>query len=414
MQRIVKTSWALVAAAGAFVLASSVSTPAAGQTPADGQSASAAQAQQPPAGRGGRGGGSGGGRGGGRGMDPSELRSVPAEQMAAAVTDPNWRAPRTPWGHPDLQGTFTSDDMRGIPADRPQQFGTRELMTSEEFLARARSDEASRFSATNQESFLRNEFGVRTFSYTSLVIDPPDGRRPPLTDEGRARRAPFQGAGTFGSRVLNTFDDFSLYDRCISRGVPDSITPVLYGNGIRIVQSPDTVALTYEMIHDTRMIMLGDAPRPGEDVRPWVGISRGHFEGDTLVVETTNFHPRSPVGGGPSSPRARLTEWFTRVDPEMIEYRYRVDDPGTFAAPYTVRMMLTTQPDYDNVGGTILEYACHEGNSAVEWGLRGERYYEKIAAEAEAAGLPVPPRPQRSMDVYGGTTLEPRDVNRSN
>lgn len=348
-------------------------------------------------------------------MAPSELRSVAAETTAAKYRDSSWTAPRLSWGHPDLEGTFSSDDMRGVPTSRPAQFGDRESMTPEEFLQRASADEASRNRAVNQETFLRNEFGVRTFGYTSLLVEPANGQMPGITPAAEARRKANAGVGTFGSRPLNTFEDFSLYDRCITRGVPGSISPVLYGNGVRIVQSPDTVTLTYEMIHDTRVIWLDSRPPLGEAIQQWIGDSRGWFEGDTLVVETRNFTDRTSVGGAPHTTRMKLTEWFTRVDPEMIEYRYRVEDPDTFQAPFTMRLMLTTQPDYENVGG-ILEYACHEGNTAVDWGLRGERHYEKLVAEALAKGEPVPPRQPRDMTVYGGPNpnLEVRDVNRSN
>src|SRR5688572_3482595 len=161
---------------------------------------------------------------------PSALRAVPAETTAARAKDPSWSAPRTPWGHPDLEGTWTSDDMRGIPTARPAAQASRESLTPQEFARRAGGDEASRDRAVNQETFLRNEFGVRTFGYTSFVVDPPDGRMPVLTDQGLARAQAAAGIGTFGTRPFNGFEDLSLYDRCITRGV-GGVFPVLYGNG---------------------------------------------------------------------------------------------------------------------------------------------------------------------------------------
>jgi len=341
-------------------------------------------------------------------MKPSALRAIPAETTAAKYKDPNWQAPRTPWGHPDLQGTWSSDDMRGIPQERNANQGDRQTLTPEEFAERAGNDEAGRNRAVNQESFLRNEFGIRTFGFSSLMIEPANGRRPPLTAKALARQKAQAGIGTFGSRPLNTFEDFSLYDRCITRGV-GSIGPAIYGNGVRIVQSPSAVVVTYEMIHDSRVIYLDGRPRVAAKISQWLGDSRGRWDGDTLVVETTNFYDRGPnVFGVPPSATTKLTEWFTRIDPQMVEYKARVEDPEMVAAPFTLRWVITTQPDYPDV----YEYSCHEGNTAVEHGLRSEREYDREEAELRARGLPVPPRPTR-MDVYGAPdrNLPVRDVN---
>ena len=367
-------------------------------------------AQGPGGGRGGgrAGGGGGGGRGGGRGRTPSAIRSIPAETTAAKVKDPNWQAPRTPWGHPDIQGTFSTDDMRGVPQERSAAQADRVSLTPEEFLQRASGDEASRFGAVNQETFLRNEFGIRTFGYTSIIIEPANGRRPALTAKALAQQKAQAGVGTFGTRPLNGFDDFSLYDRCITRGI-SSITPVLYGNGVHFSQSPNEVVVTYEMIHDSRVIYLDNRPHVPSKVKQWLGDSRGRWEGDTLVVETTNFDERGPaIGGVPPSATMKLTERFTRVDPQMIEYRMRIEDSEMVTAPFTMRYMLTTQPDYPEV----YEYSCHEGNTAVEHGLKSERMYDKEEADLRARGLPVPPRPTR-MEVYGAPdrSLPVRDVN---
>jgi hypothetical protein len=400
MKRVI-TTWV----ASAALVGATFSTLAAQNEQAPGAQAPAAQGQG--GGRGGRAGG-GGGRGGGRGRTPSALRSIPAETLAAKAKDPNWKAPRTSWGHPDLEGTFSTDDMRGIAQDRNPNQADRQSLTPEEFAQRAGGDEANRYSAVNQETFLRNEYGVRTFGYTSIVIEPANGRRPALTAKALARQKAQAGVGTFGNRALNGFEDFSLYDRCITRGI-SSITPVLYGNGLRIVQSPNEVVVTYEMIHDSRVIYLDNRPHLPSKVKQWLGDSRGRWEGDSLVVETTNFDERSPaIGGVPPSPTMKLTEWFTRVDPQMIEYKMRVEDPEMVTAPFTMRYMITTQPDYPEV----YEYGCHEGNSAVEHGLRSERIYDREEAEARAKGLPIPPRPSR-MEVYGAPdrSLKVRDVN---
>jgi hypothetical protein len=336
---------------------------------------------------------------------------VPAETTAARYTDRTWQAPRLPWGHPDLEGTWTSDDMRGVPTSRPASMGTRESLTPEEFLQRARQDEASRDRAVNQETILRNEFGVRTFGYTSVVIDPPDGQVPAITTGAAARRKAQAGVGTFGTRPLNTFEDFSLYDRCITRGV-GGINPVLYGNGLLIAQTPNEVILSYEMIHDTRIIPVDGRPRTiGPTMKLWMGDARGRWEGDTLVVETTNFTDRTSIGGGLHSDKLKLTERFTRIDPQMIDYRLTVEDSETWTAPFTLRYTITQQPGYQ-----LYEYSCHEGNTAVSQGLASERAVDRMEEDLRAKGLPVPPRPPRGMDVYGppDRNLPVRDVNSSN
>jgi hypothetical protein len=351
----------------------------------------------------------GGGRGGGGPVrTPSAARAVPAETTAAKAKDPNWKAPRTAWGDPDIEGVWTSDDMRGVPQERTAAQADRLSLTAEEFARRAGGDEANRDRAVNQETFLRNEFGIRTFGYTSIIIEPANGRRPALTARAQARLKAQAGIGTFGTRPLNGFDDFSLYDRCITRGI-SSITPVLYGNGLRIVQSPGQVVVTYEMIHDSRVIYVDQRPHVPSKIKQWLGDSRGHWEGDTLVVETTNLDERGPsIGGVPPSPTMKLTEWFTRIDPQMVDYKLRVEDPEMVTAPFTLRYTVTTQPDYPEV----YEYSCHEGNTAVEHGLKSERQYDREEAELRAKGLPVPPRPSR-MEVYGAPdrALPVRDVN---
>jgi hypothetical protein len=308
-----------------------------------------------------------------------------AEAHAAARLDPSWTPPRTPWGHPDLQGIWTTDDMRGVPQQRAEEFGTRPYLTDDEFAERATRREGARDTQDRGASgTFRNEEGTRTFGYTSLVIDPPDGRIPPVVAEARERRST---PGSFGLGPFNTMADFSLYDRCITRGVIGSFSPAVYGNGARIVQTPDTVAISYEMVHDTRIIPLDGRPTLSSNFRQYMGDSRGRFEGDTLVIESANFSDKTAIGGVRHSEQLRLTERFTRIDPQMIDYEIRVEDPQTWEKPWTLRMTITQQPGYE-----IYEYSCHEGNLAMRHALMGERAYEKAAAEAAAKGLPPPER----------------------
>jgi hypothetical protein len=309
-----------------------------------------------------------------------------AEAGAAKRIDPHWKAPRTAWGHPDLEGIWTTDDMRGVPLSRPQQFGNRMYLSDEEFAARAKQRNAARDVDNARTGTFRNEEGTRDFGYTSMVIDPPDGRVPAQTPAALARRNP-RDQGSFGVGPWEKIEDFSLYDRCITRGLVGSFMPAVYGNGARILQTPDAVVISYEMVHDTRVIPLDGRPHPGAGITQFMGDSRGHFEGDTLVVESSNFTNRTNVGGARHSDSLRITERFTRVDPQMIDYEIHVDDPVTFTKPWTMRMTITSQPGYE-----IYEYGCHEGNNAMRNALSAERAYEKAAAEAAAKGLPPPER----------------------
>jgi hypothetical protein len=330
----------------------------------------------------------------------SDTRRVPAETTAAAYVDKSWRPPRTSWGHPSFEGVWSTDDSRGIPTNRPASQAGRTSLTPEEFARRAQGDETGRDFTVNVGTFLRHEYGIRTFGYTSLVIDPPNGQMPALTPSAEALMRE-RTRGTFGAGPFDDFEDFSLYDRCITRGVIGSLMPVIYGNGLRIVQNPDSVAITYEMIHDTRVIPLDDRPALDSGIRQWMGSARGRFEGDTLVVETTNFTDRTSIGtnggGVPNTEQLKLTERFTRVDPAMIEYVATVDDPGAFTAPWTMRLMITSRPGYE-----VLEYSCHEGNGAVGNALSGERAYERQVAEARAKGLPIPERAINHEQIRNG------------
>jgi hypothetical protein len=331
---------------------------------------------------------------------------VPAEQTAAAFADPDWKVERFSWGDPNLEGTFTSRDMSGIQMERNQQYGTRESLTAEEFQQRAGGggrgglgglrggaeyEGATRLQLSAMDS---GETGTRTFGYTSYVIDPPDGRIPAQTEEARSRQG---GRGGQANGPFYTMTDFSYYDRCITRGLTGSIMPSLYGDAMRIVQSPTEVAISYEMLHDTRVIPLDRSDLPDAGLRQYMGASIGHFEGDTLVVETRNLTDQLAVGRGIPSPDAVITERITRIDPEMINYEVTINDPRSFERPWTFRLTLTTQPDYE-----ILEYSCHEGNFFVANALRAEKRYQESVAAAIAAGQPIPARPEAGR---GGNSI---------
>jgi hypothetical protein len=327
---------------------------------------------------------------------------IPAEQTAAAYNDREWRVPRFSWGDPNFEGTFTSRDMSGIPMVRPARFGMREYLTPEEFKERLESPDNLAALAGNQSDENRlqlsaldsAETGTRTFGYTSYIIDPKDGQMPALTAEGQRRQ---QASRRSMNGPFYSTEDFSYYDRCISRGVTGSIGPSLYGDAMRIVQSPTEVAITYEMLHDTRIIPLDGRPQADPGVRQYMGSSVGRWEGDTLVVETTNMTDDLAVGRMAHSEDLKLTERFTRIDPDMIEYVVTVDDPRTFERPWTYRLTLTTQPGYQ-----VLEYSCHEGNFFVANALNAEKVYQARAREAMARGEPVP---ERSATGGGGRSI---------
>jgi hypothetical protein len=287
---------------------------------------------------------------------------------------------------------------------RPREQGTRTSLTPEEFAKRAQEIESGRDFSVNVGTFLRHEFGLRTFGYTSMIVDPPNGQMPPLTPAAEAA-ASATTRGTFGPGPFDDLDDFSLYDRCITRGVLGSLLPVIYGNGLRITQNPESVAISYEMIHDTRIIPLDGRPALDNGIRQWMGSARGRFEGDTLVIETTNFTDRTFIGsnggGVPNTEQLKLTERLTRVDPAMIEYVATIDDPGAFTAPWSLRVMITSRPGYE-----VLEYSCHEGNGAVGHSLSGERAYERQVAEAQAKGLPPPARATNHEQIRNGVPGE--------
>jgi hypothetical protein len=309
--------------------------------------------------------------------------SAGVHAQVGAASAPQWR---TPWGQPELQGTWSSDDVRGIPLQRPEQFGTRAELTDEEFAERESGNDAQVARLREGGTAFLAERGVRSFRQTSLVVDPPNGQVPPLTAAGQARTDATQARRR--SRP-DSWEDRSLYDRCITRGPLGSILPVIYGNGLEIHQTPNDVVIRYEMIHETRIIPLEAKPRVGEAIRMYMGDARGRFEGDTLVVETKNLLGRTAVGsngnGPPLTPSATLVERFTRVADDRIDYSVTVTDPETYTAPFTIAFPITPQPDYQ-----VLPYECHEGNLALRNILSAARAEDRAIADARAKGLPEP------------------------
>jgi hypothetical protein len=287
---------------------------------------------------------------------------------------------RTPWGDPELQGEWTSEGEYGVPFERPRQFGTRQLLTDEEYAKRLEDvrvrDErdlapvdvlAGKVDAPNAPIPHWREYET-TSRRTSLVIDPPDGRLPARTPQ--AKPPVPQRCGTLqGGEPCDSYEDYGLGVRCIVHGggFPDAMFPAVYNANFRIVQSPGFVAITYELIHDTRVIPVGDSPEPpvSPAIRAYMGIARGHWEGTTLVVETSNL--KAATRGASSD--LKLIERFTRTGRDAIEYRVTFVDPQTWVKPWTAALALKSRPD--NAG--VFEYACHEGNYGLEHMLKVSR-----------------------------------------
>jgi hypothetical protein len=279
--------------------------------------------------------------------------------------------PRTPWGDPDLQGTWTTDDTIGVPIQRAPALGNKLFLTDEDLAERARQQAEARRAAQAAAAATGGaapvgppdhwgESASKPVRQTSFVVDPPDGRIPAVTPEAQ-KRAAGRDTGSFGSGPFNRPEDLTNFDRCISRGVVGSMLPRPYGNGLNIVQGPGFVGIQHEMIHEPRIIPLGAGPHVASSVRQYMGDARGHWKGGTLVVETTNFTDQMSIGfngnGLRHSDHMRLVERFTRVDAATIQWDVTIDDPKTYTKPFKMALSLRNQPDYH-----VFEYACHEGN----------------------------------------------------
>jgi hypothetical protein len=303
---------------------------------------------------------------------------------AASVTVFTQSVPRTPWGDPDLQGIWPSGALISVPFERPPEFGTRARLTDGEFALRV-ADLRRQAEIDAQESGAPGPGSVNPPSHwleagqasrqASLIVDPPDGRLPPMTPDGerRAQAWPSTNPAVGYARA----QDFNIYDRCITRGVLGSMLPNIYNSGMEILQAPGMVVIRHEMVHETRIIPLDRRPRLSSAIRSYMGDSRGWWEGQTLVVETTNFNGRTGSlgrngNGNPTSEALRLVERFARRDAETLEYTVTVDDPRTWTRPWTVAFPVTRDPGY-----VMYEYACHEGNYAIANMLRGFRAAER-------------------------------------
>ena len=320
---------------------------------------------------------------------------APAYGQARAAT-PNssqpYRTPRTPWGDPDIQGIWPGN--MGVPMQRPVDFGERSTLTDEEFARKEAQARAQAEADAREFDAPGTPIGVGPPSHwtergkptrqASLIVDPENGRLPALTPEAEKRRREANGGRGLPGEWrgdAESPEDLNIYYRCITRGLLGSIIPVVYGNGNEIIQGPGYVLLRQEMIHESRVIPLDGSPHPSPSIRSYMGDSRGHWEGSTLVVETTNFTDKVAIGsngaGYPGDPgyhseALRVIEHFTRIDANTLQYEATIDDPKTWVRPWTISMPLVRDPGYQ-----LFEYACHEGNYAMSNILSGARAAEK-------------------------------------
>jgi hypothetical protein len=288
----------------------------------------------------------------------------------------NWVTPRTAWGDPDLQGVWSN--TTATPLQRPDNLAGKTVLTDEERLrldaqATRNADRPPRPGSVGAYNTFWLERGTFS-SATSLIVDPPDGRLPPLTPEAQHRLETLKVAR---QRHPTAVEDFHLFERCITRGMPGAMMPGFYNHNYHILQIPGYVVMLLEMIHDVRIVPLDGRPHVGSSIRQWLGDSRGRWEGNTLVVQTTNFvdkvhdmeglpgmrDPLPTVFG--TGEKMRLEERFTRIGPDAIDYRFTVNDPATFTRPWTAAAPMSRTDD------RIFEYACHEGNRAMVNSLNG-------------------------------------------
>ena len=331
------------------------------------------------------------------------LASVPAASQPAESA----AAPRTPWGDPDLQGQWTNTTT--TPLERPEDLSGKETLTDEElavrdpeFAARISFDSPHREDRSIYEVFMERGSLIRQ---TSLIVDPPDGKLPVMTQQAQRKHDAFV-ARWHGPPA--SWEDTNMYDRCITRGLPGAMIPGFYNHNYLIVQTPAYVVVQIEMIHDARIIPLDGRSHLQSGIRQWLGDPRGHWEGDTLVVETTNFthkaEQRAGLCGDPgcgalqvggrepdllktyfpafsTGENLHLVERFTRLDADTIDYRFTVTDPTVDTRPWTASIPMKRIED------PLFEYACHEGNYSLPLGLSGARADEQKVAEEAKQGL---------------------------
>jgi hypothetical protein len=348
----------------------------------------------------------------------SSRRTAPAVPPSEAnffiATPAGWTVPRTAWGDPDLQGTWPISYVGSVPLERCEGEGGRggaqrpcdphkTFLSDDEFKARqaAAATRADRYA----DAIKSGDFGqalqagivdpTEPQRQTSLIVDPPDGRLPAMTPEGRRLSALMRSSWALPGEtpIFDSQFDFDTWDRCITRGMPASMFPYRYNNGLQIIQSPGYVVLNMEMIHEARVVPIDAPPAPSSVLEQWLGVSRGHWDGATLVIETTNFKAGasatnigvvgSPEGNRfPTSERMRITERMTRLNDRMMLYEITTEDPIVLTRPWTARFPLKLDNGYK-----WWEYACLEGNRAIPDYISSSRA-ERAAGQSAQPNTP--------------------------
>lgn len=298
-----------------------------------------------------------------------------AVRSGAPAAPAGWSVSRTPWGDPDLRGTWPLDAVGQTPVERPVELGTKAYFTDEEYRAAVTraQDTAEGYEREDEEGAIGSghwfEWGL-PLRQTSLIMQPANGRFPPLTAEGERMSQAMRSS--WNITEFNRIADFNTLDRCLSRGLPSSMTPFPYNNGIRVFQAPGYVVLQLEIVHERRIIPIGDSAQVPDAIRQYLGTSRGRWEGDTLVIETTNLTGETPlniVGPGnkplPTSPEQTVTERLTMTGPNTIYYEAEVRDPVVLSTPFKLAFPWSRNDDYQ-----MFEYACHEGNTVIPYYIR--------------------------------------------
>jgi hypothetical protein len=296
------------------------------------------------------------------------------QAKAGSAQGQGWTPPRTPDGQPDIQGMWNNIDSFFTPYERPIELQGQENLPQTELravlerLAKRRAEAGDTAGGTGAGPVHWYEYKPGHVELaTSLVVEPKDGRVPPMTPMAKEK------VSAIRARAEESYEFMETGDRCVSRGILGDMLPTNYNNGKQIIQPPGYVVILSEMIHDARIIPVDGRPHVSSKIGQWLGDSRGRWEGNTLVVETTNFAERSPVRRiNIQTGHLRMTERFTAVDPNTLKYEVRIEDPTVYTAPWTIAFPYKRDNEYQ-----IFEYACHEGNYAVPHTLSGARAQDK-------------------------------------
>ncbi len=325
---------------------------------------------------------------------PANDSEAAAGGGVAATADGAWQQPRTAWGDPDLQGMWPIINLISTPFQRDPKYGNRRFLTDEEYAATQERLDAR--DARYEEEIKNNKMGMGHWAeashhneaarLTSLLVMPEDGRFPELTAHGKDLAAKMKSSWDPGPFDKPT--DFDTWDRCITRGLPPSMFPFNYNNGIQIHQAPGYVIIRLEMIHEARVVPVDGRAPLDPAIKQWMGESRGHWEGNTLVVETTNFNgipgmtnvgiPGSPRGNTPTTTNMKITERFTRTGPDTMDYEMFVEDPEVLTQPWKAAYPMERDPTYQ-----FFEYACNEDNTAVRNFIVTSRYERANAGKKQ-------------------------------